>query len=115
MPSVQLPARLPRPKREKQHRLCPSHRAWVRRHRCSVPRCERTQIECAHVRIGTDGGQGLKPSDRFCLSLCADHHAEQHRVGEREFERRYGIDLLALAAVFARTSPYWRQLTTSVR
>jgi hypothetical protein len=39
--------------------------------------------------------RGFKTSDRFCLSLYADHHAE-HRIGDRELERRYGIDLLAL-------------------
>jgi hypothetical protein len=75
-----------------------------------VPHCERLPIECAHVRMGTDGGQGLKPSDRYCISLCAHHHAEQHRIGEARFEKMYGVDLVALAAEFARKSPHWRSL-----
>ena len=65
-------------------------------------------IECAHVRCGTDGGKALKPSDRWTLSLCRCHHAEQHHIGERAFEKRYGLDLLALAQEFARRSPHRR-------
>jgi hypothetical protein len=62
------------------------------------------------VRKGTDGGQGLKPSDRWAISLCREHHAEQHRIGETAFEKRYGFDLLALAQEFARRSPHWAKL-----
>jgi hypothetical protein len=62
-------------------------------------------IECAHVRLGTDGGVGLKPSDRWSISLCSVHHAEQHRLGEAIFEKRYGIDLVAIANEFAARSP----------
>ena len=110
MPSLRLPDRLIRLKPALERRTCPAHRAWVRRHRCCVPDCERLPIECAHVRRGTDGGQGLKPSDRFCLSLCAHHHAEQHRIGEPAFEERYGLDLRELAELFATRSPHRREL-----
>ena len=91
-------------------RSCPGHRAWVRRHHCSVPGCERRPIECAHVRRGTGGGVALKPSDRWVISLCSFHHAEQHRIGERSFERRHGLDLVELAREFARCSPHNRSL-----
>jgi len=67
-------------------------------------------IECAHVRTGTGGGTGLKPSDRWTISLCHLHHAEQHRIGEAAFQARHGIDLLALAELFAARSPHWRRL-----
>lgn len=89
------------------------HRKWVRSHRCSVPGCERVPIECAHVRTGTDGAMGRKPSDKWCISLCGGidgHHAEQHRIGEPEFERRYGIDMKALAKLFAKRSPFKARL-----
>ena len=77
MPSVYLPERLKTPRRLlPKPRECPQHRAWVRRHRCSVPNCDLLPIECAHVRTGTDVGQGLKPSDRWTISLCRQHHAE---------------------------------------
>jgi hypothetical protein len=101
-----MPQRIAKPRREKDGRTCPAHRAWVRRHHCSVPGCEELPIECAHVRQGTDGGMALKPSDRWAISLCSAHHAEQHRIGEAEFERRYGLDLVAIAGEFARRSPH---------
>ena len=62
-------------------------------------------IECAHVRLGTDGGTSLKPSDRWTISLCADHHREQHSLGEATFEKKYGVDLVELAEAFAERSP----------
>mgnify|MGYP001014331149 CR=1 FL=1 len=93
-----------------QQRSSPAHRAWVRRHHCSVPGCQLLPIECAHVRTGSDGGTGLKPSDRYTISLCREHHAEQHRIGEAAFEARYAIDLLAIAEVFAKLSPHWRRM-----
>ena len=106
MPSVNLPKRLERTERRRDERACPAHRAWVRRHRCCVPGCLNARIECAHVRIGTDGGTGIKPSDRWAISLCRDHHREQHRIGERAFQRRYQIDLYDMALEFARRSPH---------
>jgi hypothetical protein len=105
-----LPRRIAKPKREAEQRSSPAHRAWVRRHHCSVPNCERLPIECAHVRRGSDGGTGLKPSDRFVISLCNAHHAEQHRIGEWAFEQKYGLDLLAISEAFARRSPHWKEL-----
>ena len=46
-----------------------------------------------------------KPHDIFGVSLCRDHHVEQHSLGVDAFDRKYGIDLWALAAEFARRSP----------
>lgn len=110
MPSVLLPKRIERTRKEPDGRTCPAHRAWVRRHHCCVPGCREVPIECAHVRGGTDGGVGLKPSDRWVISLCVMHHIEQHRVGEARFQRRYGMDLLQLASLFAKLSPHWDRL-----
>jgi hypothetical protein len=45
------------------------------------------------VRAGAGGGVGLKPSDKWAISLCAYHHREQHRIGEPRFEDKYGLDL----------------------
>ena len=58
MPELVLPRLKPKPPRERVNRSCPGHRAWVRRHDCSVRSCKRGPIECAHVRSGTDGGAG---------------------------------------------------------
>lgn len=92
-------------------RECAAHRKWVRGHACSVPGCERRDIECAHVRRGTDAGVGIKPSDRWTIPLCAEHHREQHSIGEASFERRHRIDMKRIAeALFAR-SPHRHKLT----
>src|SRR5947209_2886931 len=85
------------PNRSKAGKTTPrtsaAHRAWVRRHRCSVPACQQLPIECAHVRSGTDGGIGLKPSDKWTISLCRLHHHEQHEIGEPAFEAKYDLNL----------------------
>lgn len=91
-------------------RRCPGHRSWVRSHACCVPGCQGMPIECAHVRSGTDGGVGIKPSDRWCISLCAEHHRQQHSLGEPAFERLHKIDMKKLAAEFAARSPHRHKL-----
>lgn len=105
-----LPPRLSRKsgKAEKPRRS-PAHRQWVRGHACSACGSE-TTIECAHVRNGTDGGTGIKPSDRWAISLCRDCHSEQHRIGEASFERKHGINMKALAEAFYRASPHRHKL-----
>jgi hypothetical protein len=106
MTELRFPSLLPPGPRKKAARSCAAHRAWVRRHRCSVSGCQKLPIECAHVRTGTDGGLGLKPSDKWTISLCEFHHLEQHAIGESLFEAKYDLNLLELAKEFARRSPY---------
>jgi hypothetical protein len=65
-----------------------------------------TAIECAHVRTGTDGGTGIKPSDRWTVPLCKECHARQHQIGEAEFERQWGVNLKAVAEALFRASPH---------
>jgi hypothetical protein len=111
-----IPRKLP--KRKKRLALpgetpiveCRPHLNWVRKHGCCVPGCDRTNIETAHVRKGTDGGMGKKPSDKWAISLCFKHHRKQHAIGEPEFERRHGIDMKQLAMEFARKSPHRNKL-----
>lgn len=94
----------------------PGHLQFVRSRECSIPGCEGRPIEAAHVRTGTDGGMSVKPGDQWAISLCAGrwsdqgwnwvegHHAEQHRIGEQAFEKKYGIDMKARAREFAAAS-----------
>lgn len=105
-----LPPRISR-KSDKADRgkRSPAHRSWIRGHACSACGSE-TAIECAHVRNGTDGGTGLKPSDKWTISLCRDCHARQHRMGEPVFEQSYGINMKALAEAFFRASPHRSKL-----
>lgn len=46
-----------------------------------------------------------KPDDFRTLSLCRDHHAEQHRLGEQTFAETHRIDLEQLVAEFCIFSP----------
>ena len=39
----------------------------------------------AHLRTSTDGGTGLKPSDKYTNPLCRECHEKQHRIGEKSF------------------------------
>jgi hypothetical protein len=39
----------------------------------------------------------MKPSDRYSLPLCAEHHIEQHRIGEMTFFADLEIDPLNVA------------------
>ena len=83
----------------------PAHRKWVRGHACCG--CgSTTAIEAAHVREGTDGGMGHKPSDRWVISLCKECHSRQHQIGEGPFERATGINMKALAEAFFKVSPH---------
>ena len=90
-------------------RSCPAHRAWVRKHYCSVPGCRALPIECAHVRRNTDDGMALKPSDRWSISLCSGRHAEQHCLGEKRFEIKYDLDGHSLATEFFKKISAARQ------
>jgi hypothetical protein len=110
MARLAFPPRIKHTRHTTSLRTCPAHRAWVRGHRCSVPGCHNLPVECAHVREGADGGTGLKPSDRWVISLCSRHHREQHHIGESAFARKHRIDLQELAQEFARRSPHRRKL-----
>lgn len=67
----------------------PKHLAFIRSLPCVV--CFRTRgIEAAHV-----GRRGMaqKCSDRETIPLCSIHHKEQHRIGLRQFQRSYDLDI----------------------
>jgi len=85
---------------------CPAHLAFVRSHECAVKNefCS-DRIEAAHVRIGTDGGTSLKPSDCYTIALCSYHHRAQHQHGEATFAHHYKINMKEIAADLWRRSP----------
>lgn len=105
--------------RAKQTRDCAPHRKWVRGFCCSScgkePGDRENPIEAAHVRLGTGGGTGITPSDRWIVALCLECHRmrgdSQHTIGERTFWLKLGIaDPRTLADEFARKSPHWPKL-----
>lgn len=103
-----LPPRKPKKQRRESRWRSPAHLSFVRSHQCIVKGCTRNPIEAAHIRLGSDGSMGAKPSDYYAVSMCGGldgHHAESHRIGERSFEKRYSLDLLELANLFGEASP----------
>lgn len=100
-----LPSRIPKKRNRSLRWRSTAHCNFVRSHECCVPGCHERPIEVAHLREGSDGGMGRKPSDWHTISLCRDHHSEQHRMGETPFAKRHGVDLHALAGEFAKASP----------
>jgi hypothetical protein len=87
----------------------PKHRRFIRS-RCCVVTLGKVHddcdgpIECAHYRTAANAGKSQKPHDWYCFSACRKHHAEQHRIGQPAFERKYGLSLAEICAVFARLS-----------
>ncbi len=50
--------------------------AWS--HSCDVEGCPNTEtVIFAHMRVGNEGGMGLKPPDWCGAWLCHSHHMEQ--------------------------------------
>ena len=88
------------------------HLRHVREHACV--NCDASvNIEAAHVRLGSDGGMGRKPSDYYAVALCggaAGCHARQHQMGEASFWAEVGKDPQTVIAEFVRTSPVRREI-----
>lgn len=77
---------------------------WYRHQFCVVPGCDEGPCHVAHVK---SRGAGGKADD--AVPLCTKHHSESHDIGILTFQRKYGIDLPALAVVFARKWKEWQR------
>ncbi len=84
------------------------HRDFVRSHACC--NCgSTTNIQVAHVRLGSGAGMGRKPDDFRTVSLChACHHGDQHTRGEETFWA--GKDVEGLMDAFAKESPVAKEI-----
>ena len=113
-----LPPRIPRkPKRASRWRS-QAHCNFVRSHACCVPGCTGRPIEVAHVRGGSGAGIAQKPDDFWAVSLCRDHHSEQHSVGEFTFWKSYfpdGRKPRELIDAFIKASPKRREIEAAIR
>lgn len=107
-----LPRAIPKHRKNGLRWRSPAHLAFVRSRVCSV--CgSSTNIEAAHVRLGSGAGMGQKPDDWRTVSLCAGPnsnnlgqlgcHNRQHIVGEQTFWK--DIDVEALIDSFCKASP----------
>ncbi len=72
----------------------------------SLPCCicgEDTTVEAAHIRTGSQEhekpytGKGEKPSDKWTVPLCGEHHRQQHSMKEMDFWRCHRINPFVLA------------------
>lgn len=68
--------------------------AWLRLQNCVV---SSNKAQCAHhVRMGTNGGSGLKPSDYFCIPLLNEYHTTGsyalHIIGEETFFKNFELN-----------------------
>ena len=104
-----LPRRIPKPAKRSSRWRSAAHMNFVRGHECCVPGCGGRPIEVAHIRTAANSGMGIKPNDAFTVSLCTEHHRESH-LGDRTFQTKYAIDLMALAEAFYRASPHRMKL-----
>jgi hypothetical protein len=96
MPAARIPRTVARRKTQPNFRRRGQHLNFIRQLACVA--CGRAApSEPAHVRTGTDGGVGTKPSDRYAVPLCTACHAKQHRVGELSFWSALRIDPLNVA------------------
>ncbi len=103
-----LPPKRPFPKRKGDSDI---HKRFIRTFHCIVwgnphGACDTDhKIECAHIRTAANSGTGKKPGDEWLVAACRTHHAEMHSRGDVSFERKYGVNLAALALEFAASSP----------
>ena len=91
-----IPRMVARSKPKPEFRRHGQHLAFVKLLSC-VACGKAAPSEAAHVRLGTDGGVGIKPSDRYSVSLCTSCHELQHRFGELRFWSVLRIDPLNVA------------------
>ncbi len=67
------------------------------------------EVRACHLRQGTDGGMGVKPSDCWTWPGCDGLHAEQHQIGEAAFQDKYGLDLRDICAALWQRSDAGRK------
>ena len=96
MPAPRIPRTTARGKPKPDRRKRTRHLAFVRQLAC-IACGKAAPSEAAHVRSGSDGGAGMKPSDRYSVSLCTSCHELQHRFGELTFWSVLRIDPLNVA------------------
>lgn len=67
---------------------------FVRTLPCAITGKVGDDIDPHHI---TTGGTGMKGDDRLVVPLCNSLHREYHQLGRASFEKRYGVNMRALA------------------
>tara|TARA_R110002153_G_scaffold113629_1_gene255948 strand:+ start:5611 stop:5958 length:348 start_codon:yes stop_codon:yes gene_type:complete len=71
------------------------HLNFVRSLDCYIS--DQTPSQACHIRILTDGGTGIKPSDYFVLPFTYQYHKMQSDIGELRFYQKFNINPFILA------------------
>lgn len=80
------------------------HLQFVASHCCLI--CRNSEVQVAHIRHLPSGNQGLsRKDDRYCIPLCFSCHQAQHKMNERLFWQKYGINPLGVAKQLCLKSP----------
>ena len=83
-----------------------THKEWIEQQPCSASGKWKLYCDGAvvahHVRTAANSGTGMKPGDEWLVPLCDKHHKEGHQKGWKTFERKYGVDLKAIAMELAK-------------
>jgi len=123
-----LPARIPKKAKRATRWRSQVHLAFVRSFCCAM--CgSSTNIEAAHVRMGSGAGVGQKPDDWRAVPLCAGPHANvdeqlgchnrQHIIGEppfwRQYQERHGQSVEQLLGGLVKASPRRAQIEQAMR
>lgn len=91
-------------------RRFPQHLRWLRSLPCVLDGnpdhvCD-GRIEAMHVDHAGGKGVALKVADYHAVPGCSGTHAEYHQHGARTWERKWRVDLVAVAKLYAAKSPH---------
>ena len=78
------------------------HLDFIRNQTCIISYVE--DVQACHIRILSDGGVGLKPSD-FEIPMSYKYHRLQHDIGELNFYKKFCINPYEIALYYAKFSP----------
>jgi len=79
------------------------HLNFIRSFPCYIS--EQTPSQACHIRILSDGGTGLKPSDYYTLPFIYQYHKMQTDIGEQTFYNKFDINPFTLAKELVIISP----------
>lgn len=76
----------------------PHYLSWLRTLPCCIPGRHLGMVQACHVMSRGRGGVDFGNT----YPGCAGHHAEQHTIGMKAFEAKYGLDLTETAQYLGR-------------
>lgn len=78
------------------------HLDFIRKQPCIIS--DQHDSQACHIRVLSDAGIGLKPSD-FAIPMIYHYHRMSHDLGEVRFFQKFKINPYELALFYAKKSP----------